>query len=265
MLKFYDNDFSTCAQKVRLLLCEKKLQWDTEWLDLRVGDQLKPGYLALNPNGVVPTIVDGAQPVIESSLILQYLEESYPTDPAFLPDSAYGKYEVRLLQQKIDTGLHAHIGVLSIGIAFRHELIAAKGDDVTEHINQIPNPVMREIWRGAVDNGLEDRRFATSLRGWHTALGDIEARLEGSEWLVENEYSIADMSYVPYVLRLEHLGVLQHLGDTVPNVMRWFSRLCERPAFRAALTEVIEPEKIEFVKKCAGNETATIEAAIRKL
>ena len=265
MLTFYDNDFSTCAQKVRLLLCEKKLQWDTKWLDLRAGDQLKPDYLALNPNGVVPTIVHDDQSVFESSLVLQYLEDAYPTNPAFMPDSAYGRYEVRLLQQKIDTGLHAHIGVLSIGIAFRHELMAVKGDGVTEHINQIPNPVMREIWRGAVDNGLEDSRFAVSLRSWHAALGDLETRLEGSEWLVDNAYSIADMSYVPYVLRLDHLGVLRHVADTCPNVVRWFSRLRKRPAFRAALTEVIEPEKIRFVKKCAEDETATIEAAIRKL
>lgn len=265
MLTFYDNDFSTCAQKVRLLLCEKKATWNTVWLDLRAGDQLKPAYIALNPNGVVPTIVDDDQPVIESSLILQYLEENFPTEPAFLPGSAYGRYQARLLQQKIDTGLHAYIAVLSIGVAFRHELIETKGDKVGEHIDSIPNPVLREIWRGAVKNGLGDSRFIDALRGWHKALQDLETCLQSRNWLVENTYSIADMSYVPYLLRLEHLGLLKYMADDCPQVMRWLSQIRQRPAFRAAFTDVIKPEKIEFVQQCARHEAAAIQDANAKL
>lgn len=265
MLTFYDNDFSTCAQKVRLLLCEKKATWDTKWLDLRAGDQLKPKYLELNPNGVVPTIVDGDKPVIESHLILQYLEENFPTKPSFLPSSAYDKYQVRRLQQKIDTALHGHVGTLSISVAFRHELIKAKGDKVGEHIDNIPDPARRETWRGAVENGLEDERFVNALRAWYEALQDMEACLQNGEWLVGNTYSIADMSYVPYILRLEHLGLLEHMKGDCEQVLQWLSRIKQRPAFKSAFTDVVKPEKIAFMQQCARNEASAIQEAFAAL
>ena len=59
MLELFHNDMSTCSQKVRMALAEKGLEWTSHHLNLRAADQQKPDYLALNPNGVVPTITDG--------------------------------------------------------------------------------------------------------------------------------------------------------------------------------------------------------------
>ena len=59
MLELYHNGMSTCSQKVRLCLAEKGLDWTGHAMDLRAGDQHRPDYLSLNPNGVVPTLVDG--------------------------------------------------------------------------------------------------------------------------------------------------------------------------------------------------------------
>ena len=55
MIELYHNDMSVCAQKVRFALGEKALQWKSRHLNLRAGDQQKPGYVKLNPNAVVPT------------------------------------------------------------------------------------------------------------------------------------------------------------------------------------------------------------------
>ena len=67
MLKLYDGTTSVCAIKVRLVLFEKGIPFESHNMDLRRGDQLDPAYLALNPNGVVPTLDDGGEIVIESS------------------------------------------------------------------------------------------------------------------------------------------------------------------------------------------------------
>ncbi len=56
-LTLYHNDMSVCAQKVRLCLAEKDLAYEAKHLNLREGDQKRPEYLALNPNGYVPTLV----------------------------------------------------------------------------------------------------------------------------------------------------------------------------------------------------------------
>ena len=52
----YNAPQSTCSQRVRFVLNAKKLPFEERKLDLLAGDQLKPDYLALNPNGVVPTL-----------------------------------------------------------------------------------------------------------------------------------------------------------------------------------------------------------------
>ena len=57
-MKLYHNIVSTCSQKVRLVLAEKNLVYESEFLDLQRGDQFAPDYLKLNPNAVVPTLED---------------------------------------------------------------------------------------------------------------------------------------------------------------------------------------------------------------
>ena len=69
MLVLYHASHSTCSQKVRLVLHEKRLKFNEVRLDLGKKDQLKPEYLAINPNAVVPTLVDDGIPIIESSVI----------------------------------------------------------------------------------------------------------------------------------------------------------------------------------------------------
>lgn len=73
----YNAPQSTCSQRVRFVLHAKGLAFDEHRLDLFSGDQLKPDYLKINPNGVVPTLVHDDGIVMDSSVIMEYLEESY--------------------------------------------------------------------------------------------------------------------------------------------------------------------------------------------
>ena len=82
MLVLYHAPHSTCSQKVRMVLHEKGVQFDEMRIDLGKKQQLKPDYLKLNPNGVVPTLVDDGVPIVESSVICEYLDEKYPGKPA---------------------------------------------------------------------------------------------------------------------------------------------------------------------------------------
>jgi glutathione S-transferase len=80
MLELYHAHISTCSQKVRLCLAEKGLEWTSHPIEFFRGEHLTPAYLALNPNGVVPTLVHDGRPVIDSSVICEYLEEIAPDD-----------------------------------------------------------------------------------------------------------------------------------------------------------------------------------------
>jgi glutathione S-transferase len=78
MLELYHNDMSTCAQKVRATLAEKDLTWDGHDLNLRTGEQHKPQFLKLNPRGVVPVLVHDGNVIIESNIIMEYVEDAFP-------------------------------------------------------------------------------------------------------------------------------------------------------------------------------------------
>jgi len=78
MIELYHNDMSVCAQKARFALAEKKLKWEGHHLNLRAADQQKPEYLKLNPNAVVPTLLDNGAVIIESTVICEYLDDAYP-------------------------------------------------------------------------------------------------------------------------------------------------------------------------------------------
>ncbi|MBT5536631.1 hypothetical protein HOK31_26445, partial [Candidatus Poribacteria bacterium] len=66
------------SQKVRFCLAEKGLEWKDTILDSRKSEQLQPEYLKLNPNGLVPTLVHDGNVIIDSSVILEYLDEVFP-------------------------------------------------------------------------------------------------------------------------------------------------------------------------------------------
>jgi glutathione S-transferase len=80
-LILYDFGNSVCCQKVRITMRAKDLDWQAIKVDLFKTEQYDPKYLKLNPKGVVPTLVHNGTPIIESTLICEYLDETFPNPP----------------------------------------------------------------------------------------------------------------------------------------------------------------------------------------
>jgi glutathione S-transferase len=78
MVRLYYSEGSTNCQKVHLALLEVGADYELVHVDLKKGDQKRPEYVALNPNGKVPTLVDGDFVLWESNAIVWYLAEKYP-------------------------------------------------------------------------------------------------------------------------------------------------------------------------------------------
>jgi glutathione S-transferase len=81
MMELYNAPVSTCSQKVRMALFEKELPWTDKTIQFARRDHLSDWYLALNPNGVVPTLVHDGHIIIDSSVINEYLEDVFPERP----------------------------------------------------------------------------------------------------------------------------------------------------------------------------------------
>ena len=98
MLKFYYHPLSPISRRVWLLLLEKQISYQPIEVNLGNGQQLEPEFLTINPFHHVPVIVDGDFRVIESLVILDYLELCYP-NLAFMPTEIQEITKMRMVQQ----------------------------------------------------------------------------------------------------------------------------------------------------------------------
>ncbi len=115
--KLYNAPQSTCSQRVRFVLNSKGLPFDEVKLNLLAGDQLKPDYLKLNPNGVVPTLDHDGQIVINSNVITEYLDEVAP-QKSFTPEDPVKRAHMRTLMHFIDEMPAAAVRVPTFNLAF---------------------------------------------------------------------------------------------------------------------------------------------------
>ncbi|HSV08962.1 MAG TPA: glutathione S-transferase N-terminal domain-containing protein, partial [Candidatus Binatus sp.] len=96
-LTLYDFQGSPCARRVRIVLLEKGLAWTTRIVDLTRMEQKRPEYLALNPNGLVPTLVHGDRVLFESNVITEYLDDVFPT-PRLYPEDPWERAQAKMWQ-----------------------------------------------------------------------------------------------------------------------------------------------------------------------
>ena len=105
VMKLYGYFRSSAAFRVRIALNLKKLDYETVAIHLRRNDQTRPGYLAVNPQGLVPTLEDGDRTLIQSLAIIEYLDETHP-QPPLLPKPARARARVRALAQIVACDSH---------------------------------------------------------------------------------------------------------------------------------------------------------------
>jgi len=257
MIDLYHNDMSVCAAKVRIALAEKGLQWKGYPLDLRAGDALKPEYLRLNPNGVVPTLVHDRHVIIESTVICEYLDDAW-ADAPLRPRNPFARARMRLWTKQLDEGLHAATGTLSTCIAFRHQHLKKTPEELNRYFDAIPQQERRERLQKAVEFGMDAPTFAPAVRRFDKLLQDIERSLTEEDWLAGDSYSLADLAYTPYMVRLQHLG-LDDMIASRPLVAAWKDRLFARPSFKTAVADWFNPGTLAIFE--AQRESAREKAA----
>lgn len=106
-LTLYTYFRSSAAYRVRIALHLKRLAYDSRAVHLlrNGGEHRKPAYLAINPQGLVPALVDGQTTISQSLAIMEYLDETHPAHP-LLPEGSRDRAHVRALAQMIACEIH---------------------------------------------------------------------------------------------------------------------------------------------------------------
>lgn len=180
MITLYDAPRCPYCARVRIVLAEKRVEFETIEIDL---DDRPAWIYEKNATGRVPVVEEDGWTLPESAVIMEYLEERYPEPGLLAPDPA----DRALARLRI----------------FRH-------DAFTD-----PYYALRRGTAGA------DARLAEQL-------DRLDAALEERPWLGGAAYGLADIAYVPWVLRArERMGIAL---DPYPALNEWLTRLLERPA-----------------------------------
>lgn len=178
------------SQRVAIALAELGLPFEVRVLDRTQGEQKQPAFLAINPQAMVPALVDGEVRVAQSGAILLYLAEK--TGRLLPPPGA-----ARL--RAIESLMHTLADVQATGSA----LFFSRLKVATPHAETV---------------ALFDERMANFL-------GHADAALEGRDWLA-GDYSIADIALYPVVA--PRRPALDALGFT--RLAAWADRMAARPA-----------------------------------
>ena len=200
VIKLYDFKSSPNCQRVKVVLAEKNLQYDTVPVDLRKQEQKAPGYLKLNPYGKVPVLIDDATVLYESLTINEYLNEKYP-DPPLMPKDPGGRAKARIL---IDYGM-AHFD--SAYQKLRMELMKDPKEQSQPVIDGAKSDLKKLLQR--FEDEIGDRPYL---------MGD---------------FSLVDADLIPRFTRLEGFGVLP--DASLPRLAKYMERMKARPSVKAIL------------------------------
>jgi glutathione S-transferase len=234
MLYLYQGSTSVCSVKVRIALEEKGLAFEGEILDLQRGDQHRSDYAKLNPNEVVPTLVHDGKTLIESTLIIEYLDEAFP-NPSLMPADPALRHQARLFMKKIDDYLHAACSTVTFATANRKVLIQKSPDELAAHLAKIPNLDYRERQRLSITQGLAAPHVAQALKNYDKYIGDMEMALSAHPYLAGPHYTLADAAATPYIFRAEAIGLDGLWQTRRPKVAAWYQRVRERASFEKAV------------------------------
>jgi glutathione S-transferase len=234
-LVLYDHPASPCARRVRIALLEKGLTWRSRVIDLEHMEQKSPWYLALNPNGIVPTLQHGERVVWESNVITEYVDDIFP-GPRLYPADPWQRAQAKMWQAfELETAkefrpllYHRLMGPMKRAVS-REEALAQARVHTTDpaHLEWTAR-----VYDGEVVSETEAARLTALLYG---RLATLNERLDGRDFLVGDAFSIADVSVLPRVAMYPWIGLSLDPARH-PHVTAWLDRLGGRRSFVESTT-----------------------------
>ena len=252
MLILYDFGNSVCCQKVRITLVEKGLTWEARRVDLFKTEQYDPAYLKLNPKGVVPTLVHDGTPIIESTLICEYLDETFP-EPPLMPKDPAGRARMRVWSKFVDEGLFDGVTELSFSAMFRERMRNMTEEQRQGRYQNVGDPIKRARLISTYEEGVESPYVFQGIGAFEMAFEKMEKDLRAAgPWLLGAEISLADINMMPFVARMAYLDLLDIWTAERAACRAWWERVQARASFIASVPGKVPAADFAAMKNSGG-------------
>ena len=232
-LELYNFPASTCSLKVRICLAEKKLDWVDHKLSPGSTDHLTPEYLKINPNGVVPTLLHDGDPILDSSVIIEYLDEVFPNvnlTPSIAKDRAKMRWWLRYFEEKPTSAVRYP--------TFQKILIRNFKDMSSEEFRVAAEkrPLKTNFYKRMGRDGFTEDDIQSALTDIRQTVERIDEAIKktGGPWIMGEFYSLADICAGPLIDRMEDLGYQELWEKDLPRASAWLKNLKDRPAYKKA-------------------------------
>ncbi len=199
-MKLWSGLLSPFSAKVRIVLAEKKLDFETlevPWSRETKWGPKPPEFLAVSPRGEVPVLIDDDTTVFDSTRIAEYLEDRHPQPPLF-PAEAAERALCRRLEEEADEAMALHV-----------------------------TPLLQELFTETDENARDQARVATASAALERYYDDLERHLAGREHLCST-FSVADIATFMVLGFASNFGVAP--AERHANLRRWFERVSARPS-----------------------------------
>lgn len=226
----YNAPQSTCSQRVRYALHAKGQGFEEHKLDLFSGDQLKPEYLRINPNGVVPALVHDGVPIIDSAVILEYLEDIFPETHPMRPTDPRDVARMRAMMRFIDEVPTPAIRVPSYNIAFLPHFQAMSEADFQALCDS--KPLRREFLMRMGRTGFPESDMEEAMGRLRRGVERMGSWLldSGGPWLMGDRISLVDIAVMPVIVRMDDIG-LGHVWSDFGAIDAWLDRIRATDAY----------------------------------
>src|SRR5713226_5717405 len=237
-LILYDFHGSPCARRVRIVMLEKGLEWETRLVDLTRMEQKRPEYLALNPNGLVPTLMHGDRVIYESNVITEYLDAVFP-EPRLYPSEPWDCARAKMWQAFELAMAKEYRPLMYLRVIGPLDRRRPKIEVMNDVRRSTDDPAHIDWVSRVYDGNVISEEEAALLAGQlYKRIDHIERALEG-DYLPGDQFSIADISVYPRVAMYPMVG-LPIDPAKYPRTTRWMAAIAERPSFKRS--ERVRPD-----------------------
>jgi glutathione S-transferase len=234
---------SNCSQRVRLVLCEKGLDWTSHHINLTRNQHLSAEFREINPKGVVPVLVHDGETITESNDIISYIDSVFPQVPLQPEDDADVSFVTATLA--VSSHIQSALKLLSHEFLFK-PVRRMKPPQLREFAITHPDPTLVQFMQDFSSKaGFGDVRIRDAVGQIMSAFTDLDARLNNRNWLSGPKYGLADISWIVNVHRLVHIGLPLHV---FPALAGWYQRCIQRPNFAAAVSAYEPKAELTFFK-----------------